>query len=139
MDASASISGKLSMNHFQQFIFSYFVSATALAGLAVLWRNWLADHPNWTAAIKKIFGPLNKALTCGSCFTFWIALAFVLIFNPLESFLTALLPAEILFFKISAYLIQWFSLGWTALFLRFSYVAIQEHVSRTVHQDGHQH
>jgi hypothetical protein len=113
------------MTPFEQFIFIYFISTTALAGFAVLWRNWLADHANWKQWLRNHLGNFAKIFTCGSCFTFWITLAFVLIVNPLKIFF---LPA------VLSYFIQWMSLGYGALFLRFSYIATQEFVGNMVHK-----
>jgi hypothetical protein len=129
------------MTLFQQFIFIYFISATALAGFAVLWRNWLEDHPNWKDWLHVHAKAAGKALTCGSCFTYWLTLVFVALFNPLRSF------AMPIFFTFNSsvshiffYAIEWMSLAWGALFLRFLYVFLQESVSRLVHErDEHHH
>jgi hypothetical protein len=126
------------MTLFQQFIFIYFVSTTALAGIAVLWRNWLEDHVAWKNWLANYFGVVSKALTCGSCFTFWIALAFVLAFDPLKSIFYAA-PLFAGSNILILYLIQWMSFGWGAVFLRFSYVALQETVGKMVHGTGDHH
>lgn len=124
------------MTAFEQFIFIYFISATSLAGTAVLWRNWLQDHPSWKDRLQKDLGIIAKALTCGSCFTFWITLIFVLIFDPLGVFLFQTMPMASIF--PASYLIQWMALGWGAIFLRFLYIFLQESVSAMVH-GGHGH
>jgi hypothetical protein len=117
------------MTSFEQSIFNYFISASALAGFAVLWRNWLNDHQQWKGFLEKYLGRFSKMLTCGSCFTFWITLAYVLILNPLN---ISFAPHFV------GYFIEWLSLGWTAVFLRFSYIAVQEKVSMMVHRPhGH--
>ena len=120
---------------FEQFIFIYFISATALAGFAVLWRNWLHDHPSWHDWLGRHFNFITKALTCGSCFTLWLTLFFVLALNPLGNFFIAAPFASLP--PVISYLIQWMSLGWSALFLRFLYVKIQETVSSLVHDHRH--
>jgi hypothetical protein len=114
------------MNQFEQLIFIYFISATTLAGIAVLWRNWLADHQSWKMQLQKHLGVVGRALTCGSCFTYWIALIFVLLFNPIGFLLKG-------YTLLISYGIQWMSLGWNAVFLRFLYVFLQESVEAVVH------
>lgn len=127
------------MNIFEEFIFVYFISAAALAAFAVLWRNWLEDHPHWKDWLHGYLGVIAKALTCGSCFTFWITLIFVLIFNPIGMFFSLVAPFSGLRFGTS-YLFQWMALGWGALFLRFLYVAIQEATGIMVHNfSDHNH
>jgi len=127
------------MTLFQQFIFTYFISAAALAGFAVLWRNWLEDHPHWKEWIHRHFKTIGKAVTCGSCFTFWITLIFVLIFNPINDFLSLSTPFMRLMWATS-YFLQWMALGWGALFLRFLYIAFQEATSIMVHRfKNHSH
>jgi hypothetical protein len=120
------------MTSFEQFISTYFISVTALAGFAVLWRNWLEDHLDWKEWMRDHLGVVSRSLTCGSCFTLWFTLFFVIAFHPLSIFFEftsfASLPVFI------SYPIQWMSLGWGALFLRFLYVAIQESVSILVHR-----
>lgn len=116
------------MTLFEQFIITYSISATALAGATVLWRNWLSDHPSWKRWLEKYLGIASRAFTCGSCFTYWIALIYVIAFNPLGG------P-----FLIS-YPLQWMSLAWSAVVLRFGYVFLQESVNKLVHgPDGHGH
>lgn len=129
------------MTLFEQFIVTYFISAAALACFAVLWRNWLEDHPNWKMWLANNLGAVAKAMTCGSCFTAWITLLFVLIFNPLNSFLISVVPFANIF-AVASYAIQWMALGWGALTFRFFYVALQEAVSIMVHKfedQNHKH
>jgi hypothetical protein len=78
-------------------------------------------------------------LTCGSCFTFWLTLIFVLIFNPLGTCLSSEMPLISILFPVS-YFAQWMSLGWGAVFLRFLYIYLQESVNAIVHGiGGHGH
>lgn len=127
------------MTIFEQFLFVYFISASALAGLAVLWRNWLEDHPRWKEWLHGNLGIVARAMTCGSCFTFWITLAFVLVFDPFRFSFIAVPPFAVLPWPIS-YFLQWMSLGYGAVLLRFFYVLIQEAVSILVHRfRGHIH
>lgn len=111
------------MGNPENFFITYFLYTTAIAGLAVLWRNWLADHPNWKSLIERKLGTKSKVLTCGSCFTFWLALVVIIILKPLNQNLHII--------------IQWFSVGFSSVFLRFLYVLIQEKVSKLVHEGKH--
>jgi hypothetical protein len=119
-----------------QSIFILFLSAAAIAGTAVIWRNWLVDHPWWKTAITRTLGIFQKVLLCGSCFTYWLALSFTIAARPLEwwypfgySFM-----AEIL-----GIFSQWMALSWTSVFLRFLYVSLQEYVHHQVHHGDHAH
>lgn len=105
-------------------------TTTAVAGGAVLWRNWLEHHENWKNYLKKKLGVFNKALLCGSCFTYWLALFALLINNPFEQNI----KSDFLFFFAS-----WMSIAYIAVLMRFSYILIQESVSEKVHRHDHKH
>ncbi len=108
----------------------FILSGMSVAGIAVVWRNWLEDHSNWKSWIQKKLGYGNKVLTCGSCFTYWIALLLTLITKPLL-FWQPLSNVSILI--IGNIILQWMALAWLSVFLRFAYVALQELVSYQVH------
>ena len=119
------------------------MAGAAVAGTAVLWRTWLLDHPNFNEWLKEKLGPVGKALLCGSCFTYWITLVFILICNPI-AFWTSFVPnfsSPWLFGFIINTFLQWMALSWLSIFLRFSYVAIQELVHYQMHhlRDDHKH
>jgi len=110
----------------------YFVAVLAIAGIAVLWRNliltsqagkgWLA---RWVDALPM---RLSKSLTCGSCFTYWLALFFIFWFDPFNGQYNII--------------ITWMALAMGAVFIRFAYVALQELVTYQTHvlsDDGHKH
>jgi hypothetical protein len=126
------------MTTFEQFIFVYFVSATALAGIAILWRNWLEDHLTWKVWLSNHLGAVSNTLTCGSCFTFWIALCFVLMLNPLQSFFSITQTFGGMS-QLLSWTIQWMTIAWGALFLRFLYVLLQQGVSGLVHRSESHH
>ncbi len=109
-----------------------FVS-TSVAGLAVIWRNWLEDHQNTKEYIKTKLGAYNKVLLCGSCFTYWIALIALIFINPFTE-MRNIIDNRIIFFFAS-----WMSLAYISVFLRFLYVLIQETVSEKVHKNTHKH
>ncbi|MFM2357996.1 MAG: hypothetical protein RJA61_733 [Candidatus Parcubacteria bacterium] len=109
-------------------IFDFILSGMSVAGIAVIWRNWLEDHSNWNIWIKKYLGKGHKILTCGSCFTYWLALTLTLTTKPLGLWL----PFGVEFNILNAAL-QWMALSWLGVFLRFSYVALQELVAYQVH------
>lgn len=121
------------------YFFTFFISGAAVAGVAVIWRNWISDHPNFKQWLEKTVGPLNKVLLCGSCFTYWLALAFTLMAEPL-SFWMPFADSGAGF--IANICVRWMALSWLSVFLRFAYVAIQEHVHYQVHhlgKDNHTH
>lgn len=105
----------------------FLLSAMAVAGLAVLWRNWLADHPHWQDWLENHFKNSHKALTCGSCFTYWLSLVFTITAKPLAGWMPFHSWWPI---NLAA---QWLALAWLSVFLRFLYIALQELVSYQVH------
>lgn len=117
-------------------IFIYHLSAAAVAGTAIIWRNWLMDHPAWKQTLERLLPTAHKILTCGSCFTYWLALAFTLCADPLSFW--SPFPAIGVFLNIWA---RWMALSWLAVFMRFAYVAIQEHVHAQMHgiKEIHKH
>ena len=112
----------------------------SVAGAAVLWRNWLEDHKNFKSWIVSSLGGLHKAVTCGSCFTYWLALLFTIIIAPLV-YWTPLTNTSFISFIVNTFL-QWMALAWLSVFFRFLYVSIQELVNYQVHtlrDHGHEH
>ena len=109
----------------------YFFSVMAVAGVAVIWRNWLEDHQAQRQALKaRLPRVLFKALTCGSCFTYWAALAFVGLFDPLTGLFGQ---------GVWHVLISWMAVAMGSVFMRFSYVLVQERVHDIVHaRDRHE-
>lgn len=118
------------------FFISYIFIISALAGFAILWRNWLVDHPSWKQWIFINLKSTHKILTCGSCFSYWISLLVILIWNPLFLLFSFILKTES---YIIISLFSWMSLSFGVVSLRFLYVALQEYVSSLVHRDGHHH
>lgn len=64
------------------------LSAVAIAGVSLLWRTYRYDDEN---PLNKYLDRLpylpRKSITCGICFTFWVAFLFAIIFEPLQGFL----------------------------------------------------
>lgn len=115
-----------------EILFNFVFAAMAVAGFAVIWRNWVEDHPRWEAGIKRVLGGAHKVLTCGPCFTYWLALAYTGLMRPLwvwmpfnSSFLNGS-PLGL----IGNILAEWMALAWLAVFLRFAYVALQSYVRK---------
>jgi hypothetical protein len=107
-----------------------YVTSTAfvVASFSVIWRKFLNDLPQvkrWILA--HIPYPINRTLTCGFCFTYWLSLASLFIFNPLQEwipplrweFLLPMQPLVSIFFA-------WMAVGFSALIIRFLFVALQE-------------
>lgn len=120
-------------------MFDIVLGSMAIAGFAVVWRNWLEDHAGLKAWILHAFryGKLHKVVTCGSCFTYWLALAYTIAFAPLAPWTPA---AGYGAAPLMNMFIHWMTLAWLSVTLRFLYVALQELVSYQVHKlKGHQH
>ncbi len=113
----------------ENIIFDFVFGAMAVAGFSVIWRNWVEDHPSWEKTIRKVLGPAHKALTCGPCFTYWIALIFTLVAEPLDRWS----PFGRFFGDdLLNIFVQWMALAWLSVFLRFAYVALQQYVRSRV-------
>ncbi len=120
----------------------YIFSILTIAGIAVLWRNLLHDLPKLKQFTHSLPWFFRKALNCGFCFTFWISLFFVIIFNPLHDWLPPFrfyIPYSFLL----NILCSWMTVGIGAVIIRFGYVALQELVHYQVHElnreEGHSH
>ncbi len=122
-----------------QLLTVLFFTAMAVAGAAVLWRNWLADHPRAERGIRAALGGYNKVLLCGSCFTYWLSLAAVCMLRPFDGLLAVSVPGGVVGSAVVHAVLSWMSIAWAAVFLRFAYVALQELVHYQVHhmKDGH--
>ena len=118
-----------------------FISACAVAGFAVIWRNWLAQHKKAELFLKEQLRGFSRVLTCGSCFTYWLALAMTLVHDPVPSFAWTVFPREGIFYDAPRVLISWMALAYVSVLLRFAYVLIQEKVSTLVHahEKSHSH
>jgi len=104
---------------------TYLYSILALAGIAVLWRKVLVDHPYIQNIIQANLGYFSNALLCGLCFTYWISLGFVLVYNPIQF--------QFPLHHYAQFFFSWMAVAFGAVFLRFLYVAIQEIVHYQVH------
>lgn len=105
-----------------------FLSALAVASLAVLVRNLLYNFP-------KAQTLLPRAITCGFCFTYWLSLVYVVFFDPLAGYLQN---------PFIQFVFSWLVLAFVTVVFRFSYVVIQETVNYFVHTlnarpHGHHH
>ena len=110
-----------------------FFAACAVAGLAVVWRNWLVQHKSAELFLQKQLGAYSPILTCGSCFTYWLSLAFVLFHDPLARFSYGMAPHTGMVFLALRTFISWMALAYLSVLLRFSYILVQERVSLIVH------
>ena len=107
-----------------------FLTAMAIAGAMVVWRELLVQSPVLKNRIfKYVPFPVNKAITCGFCATFWSTLLVVVFFDPLRGWFPQLrfdLPF------VSGWPIQlafsWMALGGLAVFFRFLIVLVHERV-----------
>jgi len=88
-------------------------SCAVVAGVAALWRNFRYDTDNpANKYLNRLPYVLRKPITCGLCVTFWVALAFTALFDPLVSWLP---PTRFAFSEtlqtILAFLSSWMALG----------------------------
>ena len=116
-------------------MFTTFILLTlACAGMALIWRDLLIDFPRLKTFVKeRIPFPFSKALTCGSCFTYWLGLAFVLVFDPLAGWT---LPSALDLgrsYPLVHLIVAWMAFGTVAVTMRFTAVAVQELVAYQTH------
>jgi hypothetical protein len=112
----------------------FLVLTLAAAGIALIWRDLLIDFPKLKARVKALPFPLGKALTCGSCFTYWLSLVFVLAIDPLGGWLPALtFSAPVWLHEAVRVLFSWMAFGTAAVTMRFTAVAVQELVHYQTH------
>ncbi len=102
-------------------------SSLIISSIAILWRSTLNKNDNLGAYLRNFFPVfLGTALTCGLCFTYWISLFFVLVFNPL--------PLNFFEFNynnnfFTHIFFSWMNIGFVSLFLRFLFAFLQEKVN----------
>ena len=68
-------------------LLNFFFLSLALAGMGKIWSKLQKDFPNFKIFIKKLPSLKSHALCCSFCFTFWLSLLFVLLFNPLNNWI----------------------------------------------------
>lgn len=102
-------------------------SSLIISSVAILWRSTLNKNHKLGPYLRKVFPVfLGTALTCGLCFTYWVALFFIILFNPL--------PVEFFSFNYGQnfwihIFFSWMSLGFVSVFLRFLFAFMQEKVN----------
>ncbi len=118
------------MNQHAQTIFNLIMTGLAVGSLAVIWRKLLNDLPRFREGIKiYIPYPMNRALTCGFCFTYWLSLGSLIVFNPLGDWLPSvqpIIPATL--DPVIYFFVSWMILGFIALLWRSLFVIIQEFI-----------
>jgi biopterin-dependent aromatic amino acid hydroxylase len=104
------------------------MTGLGIGSFAVIWRKLLNDLPRLRDFIqKRIPYPLSRALMCGFCFTYWLSLASLIIFDPLNGWLPPLQGFTSPTLHPFAYLfLSWMLLGFVALLWRSLFVIIQE-------------
>ena len=120
-------------------IVDFILTSFTVAGIAVLWRSFLYDsaalRDGIRARLPKFFA---KALTCGMCFTYWLSLLVVVVFDPLGGWLPPLrfgvAPWAYAPLQIT---VSWMAIGMLSVFIRFSYAALSELVHYQVHHVNH--
>jgi len=109
-------------------IFNLVMTGLAVGSFSVIWRKLLNDLPRFRKGIKKYIPyPVSRALICGFCFTYWLSLGSLIVFNPLGGWLPplrAIIPVALN--PLIYIFISWMILGFTALLWRSFFVIIQE-------------
>ncbi len=125
-------------------LLNFFLSSLVVAGISVLWRGVRTRHNAVRQFFKKFLGFYAPAFLCGTCFTYWIALVYVIVANPLGSWqmpIAGYMPVAII--PIITFIASWMALGFSALFLRFALVLMNETVDHFTHnlnpRGGHGH
>jgi hypothetical protein len=112
------------MTIFADFLIVAAVTTTS----ALIWRSLLMDHPALLEHVEKL-PIIGGVLTCGFCFTVWLSLLAVMLYNPLSLWHTEL-PALI---RLT---IGWFTLSAAVLFLRNLIAVLME--ANGILSDKHQ-
>jgi len=120
----------------------YLFLCLVVAGIATLWRNLLAMNAPLRDGVHSL--PFQKALTCGFCFSYWLSLLAIVLWQP--QFGSAIPSLRWQFLEVLEpcirFIASWMVLGMGSVIVRFGYVAIQELVTYQVHQlngSGHSH
>jgi hypothetical protein len=136
------------MIQYHQILFDLAMTGLAIGSFAVIWRKLLNDLPRLREGIMKyIPHPASRALTCGFCFTYWLSLGSLIVFDPLGGWLPPIrqfIPATVASFIYV--FCSWMILGFTALLWRSLFVIIQELIdyemytwNREFHPIDHDH
>ncbi|MEK7612193.1 MAG: hypothetical protein AAB407_02535 [Patescibacteria group bacterium] len=114
---------------------NFFMTSIVVAGTAVLWRSLLNNSAWLRNAVKNILpGKIAKAVTCGLCFTYWLALFAVIISDPLRGWVPPWRFAMAVELEsLLSFMTSWMAIGFGAVALRFVYVVIQESVNYFTH------
>ncbi|MDB5244387.1 MAG: hypothetical protein JWN18_257 [Parcubacteria group bacterium] len=95
----------------------------ATAGVSLLWRTYRYDSENSFNVVLDAWPFwIRKPLTCGLCFTFWIALIVSGIFSPFTHLIGDLpyrVEPEYWTAQIVAFLVGWLALGTLSVFVLY--------------------
>lgn len=116
-------------------LIDFLFSSLVLAALGRIWKKFLKDFPTLKIFVKnKLPELISRALCCSFCFTFWISLMFVLLFNPLHDWLPMFRFNYLnnFTFFISIFF-SWMILGSGAWIIRF----LMDELQLLVHYQNH--
>lgn len=101
-------------------------SSFIITSITILWRSTLRKNSNLGPAIRKKFPVfIGVALTCGTCFSYWIVLIFVLVCRPFPIGYFSFVPLHTYWVHV---FFSWMYLGFSVVLLRFLFALIQEKV-----------
>lgn len=112
-------------------ILNILLISTAIAGISMIWRKWLHDHPQAKISLKSNAGVIGKAVTCGICSVYWLTFIILLLINPLAEWSIPLrwdLPVVVQ--KIAVFLTGWMTIAWLATTGRFILITLFETVKK---------
>jgi hypothetical protein len=100
-------------------IFILFSYGAFIAMISLIWKETLNTFPALKSAIRRRLNVIaRKPLFCGFCFTSWVALFVLIIFNPMPGV---------------NFLVAWMTLAAVALLIRSAIIALEELVHWEVH------
>lgn len=108
-------------------MYTFWILSAFIAGVAVLLRTWLEDHPGFAAVLKSRLPFFSKVLQCGVCFVNWLSLFAVLVFSPFQDLMLPWrfsVPATL--DKAILLLISWQALALVTIFIRYFVLATIE-------------
>lgn len=105
----------------------FIIIILAITGLSVLWRKILIDFSALDVFLQSRLGALGYALICGFCYTYWISLASVLLFGPVDRLAqNPFFNQTGLFQELLLIGISWMAIAFFAQTLRFIFIILQQ-------------
>lgn len=116
-------------------ILTLFITSSLVAGVALIWKDFLNDSKEVRAWITKNFPYLiRKPLFCGFCFTCWTAFLAALIIDPIPGWHITMTTAVVPWFAgLLRFLSVWMTVALLAVTIRAIVIAFEELLHYIVH------